>query len=48
MRKPKKFDQKTGVRKLARERVGSVPAAKVIQPKSRRKPKHKKLPGLEE
>ena len=48
MRKTKKFDQKAGVRKLARERVGSVPAAKVIQPKSRRKPKHKKPPGLEE
>jgi hypothetical protein len=48
VRKPKKFDQKTGVRRLARERVGSVPAAKVIQPKSRRKPKHKKPPGAEE
>ena len=48
MPRPKKFDQKTGVRKLARERVGSVPAAKVIQPKSRRKPKHKKRPGVEE
>ncbi|HEX6894724.1 MAG TPA: hypothetical protein VF146_05595 [Bryobacteraceae bacterium] len=48
MRKSKKFDQKTGVRRLARERVGAVPAAKVIQPKSRRKPKHKKPPGTEE
>jgi hypothetical protein len=48
VRKPKRFDQKAGVRKLARERVGMVPAAKVIQPKSRRKPKHKKPPGLEE
>jgi len=31
------------VRKLARERVGSVPSSKVIQPKDRRKtPKHPK------
>ncbi|HLG95574.1 MAG TPA: hypothetical protein VKX49_04600 [Bryobacteraceae bacterium] len=48
MRKPRKFDQKTGVRRLARERVGSVPAEKVIQPKSRRKPKHKKPPATDE
>jgi hypothetical protein len=47
VRKPGKFDQKRGVRRLARERVGAVPAAKVIQPKSRRKPKHKKPPGAE-
>jgi hypothetical protein len=31
------------VRKLARERVGQVPAARVIQPKpGRKKPKHPK------
>ena len=31
------------VRKLARERIGQVPAGQVIQPKSRRKtPKHPK------
>ncbi len=43
MRKPKKFDQKKGVRRLARERVGTIPAPKVIQPKPlRKKPKHKK------
>jgi hypothetical protein len=48
LRKPRKFDQKAGVRRLARERVGSVPAPKIIQPKSRRKPKHKQPPGSEE
>ncbi|MBZ5611802.1 MAG: hypothetical protein LAP38_26375 [Acidobacteriia bacterium] len=49
MRKPKKFDQSKGVRRLARERVGTVPSPKVILPKTRRKkPKHKKPPGLEE
>jgi hypothetical protein len=46
--KPKKFDQKAGVRKLARERVGTPPAPKVILPKSQRKPKHKKRPGVDE
>ena len=30
------------VHKLARERVGPVPAARVIQPKSRKAPKHPK------
>jgi hypothetical protein len=47
---PKKeiFDQKKEVRKLARERVGIVPSAKVIKPKvERKKPKHKK-PAAEE
>jgi len=42
-RKPKRFDSKKGVRRLARERVGNVPAPKVIVPKTeRKKPKHKK------
>lgn len=37
------FDQKKGVRRLARERVGPVPASHPIEPKDkRRKPKHKK------
>ncbi len=37
------FDQKKGVRRLARERVGTVPASRPIEPKSeRKKPKHKK------
>ena len=47
---PKKeiFDQKKEVRKLARERVGMVPPAKVIIPKvERKKPKYKKPPGEE-
>jgi hypothetical protein len=39
----KRFDAATEVRAIARERVGTVPAAKAIEPKSRRKkPKHKK------
>jgi hypothetical protein len=39
----KKFDMKKEVRKLARERVGKVPAGKLILPKAlREKPKHKK------
>lgn len=42
-RKPKKFDQSKGVRRLARERVGTVAPVRVIEDKSRRKkPKHKK------
>ena len=48
MKRLKKFDRKKEVRRLARERVGAVPAAKVIVPKTRRKkPKHKKSPELE-
>ncbi len=47
-RKKKKFDIGTEVKAIARERVGSVPAGKTIEPKStRKKPKHKK-PLLEE
>jgi hypothetical protein len=42
-RKKQTFDMKKEVRKLARERVGTVPSSKAIVPKSeRRKPKHKK------
>ena len=42
-RKAKRFDQKKEVRRLARERLGPVPAPKVIIPKvQRKKPKHKK------
>jgi len=49
VRKPKKFDQAKGVRRLARERVGPVPAPKIIKPKTRRaKPKHKKPVTLDE
>jgi len=44
MPKQRKFDQKAEVRKLARERVGIVPAARPIEEHSdkRKKPKHKK------
>jgi hypothetical protein len=43
MPRKKKFDVKKEVRKLARERVGQVPSARPIEPKSaRKKPKHKK------
>jgi hypothetical protein len=48
-RKPKRYDSKKGVRRLARERVGAVPAPKVIVPKTqRKKPKHKKPVELDE
>ena len=43
MRKRSRFDLKKEVRKLARERVGTVPSSRAIAPKSERKrPKHKK------
>ena len=43
MAKKQTFDMKKEVRKLARERVGIVPASKPIAPKAQReKPKHKK------
>jgi hypothetical protein len=42
-RQKKKFDLGKEIKAIARERVGAVPAAKTIQPKSlRKKPKHKK------
>jgi hypothetical protein len=42
-RKKQTFDMKKEVRKLARERVGTVPSSRPILPKPRRnKPKHKK------
>jgi len=48
-KKPERFDQGKEVRKLARERVGKVPASRAIQPKStRKKPKHKKDPDAGE
>jgi hypothetical protein len=44
MRRSPKFDQKKGVRRLARERVGPAPPSRAIEPKDlRKKPKHKKL-----
>ncbi len=46
MPKKLRFDAKNEVRKLARERVGVVPAGRVIVPKAERaKPKHKKPPA---
>jgi hypothetical protein len=36
------YDTGKAVKKLARERVGAPKQEKVIQPKSRRPPKHKK------
>lgn len=43
MARSKRFDQKKGVRRLARERVGTVKPTKVMLPKDlRKKPKHKK------
>jgi hypothetical protein len=43
MPKKKIFDQGKEVRKLARERVGTVKPARAIEPKDgRRKPKHSK------
>jgi len=43
------FDQGKGVRKIARERVGTVPSTKPIEPKAKRKkPKYKTPPGEEE
>jgi len=44
----KKLDRGKEVRRLARERLGAVPAARRIEPKAKRKkPKHKK-PLVEE
>lgn len=42
-KKEEPFDESKGVRRIARERVGAVPAARPIEDKTRRKkPKHKK------
>ena len=47
-RKKKTFDAAKEVRAIARERVGTIPPAKPILPKSsRKKPKHKKPPEEE-
>ena len=47
-RKKKTFSAANEVRAIARERVGPVPAAKTMEPKtSRKKPKHKKPPEEE-
>ena len=45
----KKFDAKREIRAIARERVGTVPSTKPIEPKaSRKKPKYKKPIEMEE
>jgi hypothetical protein len=47
-RKKKTFDAGKEVRAIARERVGPVPAARLIEDKTlRKKPKHKKRPEEE-
>jgi hypothetical protein len=47
-RKKKSFDLGKEVKAIARERVGTVPSGKTIEPKSsRKKPKHKKSPQEE-
>ncbi len=43
-RKRKEFSAPKEVRAIARERVGTVKASKVITPKSERKPKYKEDP----
>ena len=48
-RKKRSFDMRKEVRKLARERVGTVPAGGPILPKrERKKPKHKRPISSEE
>lgn len=47
-RKKKTFELGKEIKAIARERVGTIPAAKPIEPKSvRKKPKHKKGPEEE-
>jgi hypothetical protein len=47
-RRRRTFDLKKEVRKLARDRVGTVPSSRTIVPKAqRKKPKHKKPPADE-
>ena len=44
-RKKQEFDLGKEVKAIARERVGPIPSAKTMMPKSlRRKPKHKQPP----
>jgi hypothetical protein len=45
----KTFSAQKEIKAIARERVGKVPPARVIEPKAaRKKPKHKKPPGADE
>ena len=48
MARKKKFDLAKELKAIARERVGPIPAARTIHPKTlRKKPKHKKPAGEE-
>lgn len=48
-KKVNRYDVPTEIRRLARERVGAVPSAKLIVPKKqRKKPKHKRPPGTDD
>jgi hypothetical protein len=48
-RKKRIFEIGKEVKAIARERVGTIPAAKLMEPKSsRKKPKHKKRPEDEQ
>jgi hypothetical protein len=48
MATPKNDERKKRVKRIARAIVGTTPAARPIEPKTRRdKPKHKKPPGEE-
>ena len=41
-RKVKPYDRDKSVKRIARERIGAVPASRTIEPKAKRKrPKHK-------
>lgn len=46
-KQPERFNQEKEVRAIARERVGTVKASRVITPKALKKPKHKKQPAAE-
>lgn len=43
-KKPRPFNARKEVRAIARERVGTVKAGKVIKPRSERRPKYKQDP----
>jgi hypothetical protein len=48
-RRKARFDQSKEVRAIARERVGAVKPSRPVLPKtSRKKPKHKKPPAIED
>ena len=45
--KKKRFDLAREVKAIARERVGRIPAAKLLDPRPPKKPKHKRPAGEE-